>query len=221
MQPLPSIPRFEHTADGSVVVTRWGTAGSWLLKPGDRIRLSSAPPRGRLVVLVPRGYGHPVLGRSKGSRLRLEPSGLPAHPGRWSVAGTAAVLERRLERGMPRGSKWFVTVRAWRDGKEVAVPDWVDHGWMEAGALDALCVRLAAQSDTQFGVVAGASSSASGVDAVPDYVRFELPAAQQAALQSNIVPFPVPRHATHRPAAEHGLQMALFEDRPQHEAIPA
>jgi len=91
-------PRLERTAEGSVVVTRWGRVGGHLLRAGDRLVLGAAHSE-QLLVLLPRGYGRPMLGRRGAAGLVAEPSGVPASGLRWEVAGAVMAIERDLERG--------------------------------------------------------------------------------------------------------------------------
>jgi hypothetical protein len=91
-------PRLERTAEGAIFVTRWGRVGGHLLRAGDRLVLGAAH-QDELLVLIPRGYGRPMLGRRGNAGLLAEPSGVPASGLRWEVGGAVVAIERDLERG--------------------------------------------------------------------------------------------------------------------------
>ena len=103
-------PRLERTASGGIVVGKWGRISGHLLRVGDRLVLG---PRAsdELLVLIPKGYGRPMLGRFGQQGLVAEPSGVPASGLRWQIAGSVKAVERDLERGGVGAGATYVACR--------------------------------------------------------------------------------------------------------------
>ena len=95
---------------------------AWLsslaLADGDLLCVGGAAGPGDLCVLVPRTWGHPMLGRRTRNGLVAEPSGLPASRQRWEVAGKVL--------GILRGEAWYRSPAGghWggRSGNELVAP---------------------------------------------------------------------------------------------------
>jgi len=138
------IPKLAETADGNIVVTHWGQASSLLLRVGDRLVVNENRPEG-LLVLCPNGWGNPMLGRRSSGQLLAEPSGAPASPLRWAVAGSVEAIERDLERGGIGPGRWYVAVRVESSDIEALTKARAlfAHGWMDAAQLDELCRKAA------------------------------------------------------------------------------
>jgi len=143
------IPKLAETADGKLVVTHWGHVASILFRVGDRLILSSLE-KGGLIVMTPRGWGNPMFGRRSQGHLIAEPSGNPANPCRWSVAGAVVAIERDLERGGIGPGRWFCAVRV--ESVDLAAmagaADAFKSGWKTAAEVDALCRRAAVAPET-------------------------------------------------------------------------
>ena len=138
------IPKLAETADGNVVVTHWGQASSLLLRVGDHLVINEHHSEG-LLVLCPTGWGNPMLGRRSSGQLLAEPSGAPASPLRWAVAGSVEAIERDLERGGIGPGRWYAAVRiessdiaALTKARSLFAP-----GWMDAAQVDELCRKAA------------------------------------------------------------------------------
>ena len=111
------IPRLERTVEGGVVVTRWGRVGGHLLRAGDRLVLGTTRTD-ELLVLMPRGYGRPMLGRRAQGGLIAEPTGVPASGLRWEVGGSVVAVERDHERGGVGAGDSYVVCRV--EGNDIA-----------------------------------------------------------------------------------------------------
>ena len=142
----PSVAR-ASTVNGftSVVVVRWGRVAGFTFRAGDRVVLGPVEDGG-LLLLRPRGYGWPMLGRQVRGSLIAEPGGVPAAPRRWRVAGGVVAVERRLGRGVTDGGRWFVEVRVTDTAGRVRSADAVESmgltgGWLTGPQVDALCHR--------------------------------------------------------------------------------
>lgn len=141
------VPRLRVLQPDRAVVTDWGEVGEVVLRPGDELVLDNTH-QGDLLLLVPRGWGSPMLGRRARGRLIAEPGGVPASPARWAVAGGVSVIERDLERAVHQGSGWQVAVllRPTPDSTlaqiEAAQARFVG-GCLDAVELDALCLDAA------------------------------------------------------------------------------
>lgn len=146
------IPKLAETADGKLVVTHWGHVASILFRVGDRVILSGLE-KGGLLVMTPKGWGNPMFGRRSQGQLVAEPSGNPANPCRWTVAGAVVAIERDLERGGIGPGRWFCAVRveAMDIASMAAAAEVFQSGWMTAAEVDALC-RKAAVAPEMHGV---------------------------------------------------------------------
>ena len=138
------IPKLTEMADGTVTVVHWGQAGGLLFRVGDHLILNESRPDG-LLVLCPRGWGNPMLGRHNQGELVAEPSGAPASPLRWDVAGSVAAIERDLERGGIAPGRWWTSVRI--ECTDLAVMATArglfESGWMTSSEVDEVCRRAA------------------------------------------------------------------------------
>lgn len=166
-----NVPALRLDRRGDVLVTRWGEVGGFTFRAGDRVLVGDERPGG-LLLLRPRGYGWPMLGRRAGGRLLAEPGGVPAAERRWRVAGGVVAVERDLERAVTDGGVWHVAVRirqaATREpvaaaSLPAAVRARFAGGRLSAGELEALCLR-AALAPEQFGLeLAVGASGAEGL----------------------------------------------------------
>jgi hypothetical protein len=142
------VPRIHVEAPATATVTAWGQVAGLVLRPGDRLVLGGA--RDGLVLLVPRGYGRPMLGRVTPRGLVAEPGGVPASAARWSVAGGVVAIERSLERGagLPAGS-WFVRLCVQGGGTSLLALSDMENVARSAEDAEALLRRalLAARRD--------------------------------------------------------------------------
>jgi hypothetical protein len=151
-----AVPRLEQHPAGDAVVTRWGEIDGFLFRPGDRLLLGEAL-EGGLVVLLPRGWGHPMLGRRTRKGLVAEPGGVPASEARWRVAGGLSCVERPVERVAGSKGAWWVSARIEEIGPPGAVGGVEEArqvflgGRMEGAELDAFCLQ-AALAPERFGV---------------------------------------------------------------------
>ena len=104
-----NVPQLRVDAAATAIVTHWGEIDGLVLRTGDRLVLGGG--KEGLLLLVPRGFGRPMLGRRTARGLVAEPGGVPASPTRWSVLAGVCGVERALERGarMPRG-RWSVVI---------------------------------------------------------------------------------------------------------------
>lgn len=109
LAPALHVPQLRVDAATTAVITHWGEVDGHVLRSGDRLVLGG--PRDGLVLLVPRGFGRPMLGRHTPRGLVAEPGGVPASASRWDVLAGVRGVERALERGagMPSG-RWSVVV---------------------------------------------------------------------------------------------------------------
>ncbi len=141
------VPRLRVLHSDRAIVTDWGEVGEVVLRPGDELVLDPTH-QGDLLLLLPRGFGSPMLGRRSRGRLIAEPGGVPASPARWAIAGGVSVIERDLERAVHQGSGWQVAVLV-RPGPDTtlaqigAAQARFTGGCLDAGALDALCLDAA------------------------------------------------------------------------------
>jgi hypothetical protein len=81
---------------------------------GGDITVTLPEVTGPAQVLVPRGFGHPLLGRVVGGQLRAEPAGEPCAPARWVPVGGVAAWLREIP--MPRGPTRAIAPVAHRPG---------------------------------------------------------------------------------------------------------
>ncbi len=118
-----------------VVVVRWGRIGGFTFRAGDRLVLEEDAGSG-LLLLRPRGYGWPMLGRRAGGALLAEPGGVPAGLRRWQVAASVVGVERALDRAVVDSGDWYVVVRT---VSAQGLPTFVMRGWCTARELDEQC----------------------------------------------------------------------------------
>ena len=160
MSPLPlDVPALRTDLRGNTVVTRWGSVCGFTFRAGDRV-VVGPEHGGGLVLLRPRGYGWPMLGRRSAGGLVAEPGGVPAAAQRWEVVGGVLAVERELERAVSDGGERLVSVRIRQsDSREPVGVDCLSSrvakrfagGRLTAPELDALCLR-AALAPEQFGL---------------------------------------------------------------------
>lgn len=114
------VPQLRVDAAATAIVTHWGEVDGLVLRAGDRLVLGGRQEG--LVLLVPRGFGRPMLGRRTARGLVAEPGGVPASASRWSVLAGIRGVERALERGagMPSG-RWAVALQV-EGGASVEMP---------------------------------------------------------------------------------------------------
>jgi hypothetical protein len=188
------IPRLEQTVDGRVAVTRWGRIDNTLLRVGDRLVLG-APTADSLLVLVPRGYGRPMLGRRGSVGLVAEPSGVPVSTQRWSVAGSVQAVERELERGGVGAGQRYVACRL--EGGDIATLAkaralFADGPLSERDLIRLCSVAAVAPEDLNVQVAIAAASDQAAAEAilcdVPlGAIRIEMPAGLPRAEASGMV----------------------------------
>ena len=145
------VPRLRVLQSDRAVVTDWGEVGDVVLRPGDELVLDPTH-QGDLLLLLPRGWGSPMLGRRSRGRLIAEPGGVPASPARWAIAGGVSVIERDLERAVHQGCGWHVSVLL-RPHPETSLAEIAaaqarfTGGCLDADDLDALCLDAALAPD--------------------------------------------------------------------------
>lgn len=234
------VPRLRVLQPNRAVVTDWGEVGSLLLRAGDDLVLQDSRP-GDLLLLLPRGWGNPMLGRQERGRLIAEPGGVPASPARWSIAGGVVAIERDLERAVAQGQGWHVAVVIRPQPTSTleqiqAAQARYQGGRMDAEALDALCLDAALAPEVcgvSVAIGAGVTpdqAEALAEDAAPGRVRLavqHLRAPQDASGTVIVGPWvrstsPRPQApAQARPAlarANRRPQLQLFGDRLRHGA---
>lgn len=120
LAPALNVPQLRVDAATTAIITHWGEVDGRLLRAGDRLVLGGG--RDGLVLLMPRGFGRPMLGRHTPRGLVAEPGGVPASTSRWGVLAGVLGVERALERGagMPDG-RWSVVVLV-EGGAELSMP---------------------------------------------------------------------------------------------------
>jgi len=158
--PALHVPALRDDSGGRVVVTRWGRVHGHTLRSGDRLLLG-AEQEGGLVLLRPRGFGWPMLGRRAEGGLFAEPGGVPASALRWQVVGGLLGVVRELETGVLDEGPWWIEVRirasdagAWR--APPGIPDEV--GPLSADAAAARCRAAARACAASGGQVAAVAS---------------------------------------------------------------
>lgn len=138
----------------SVVVVRWGRVQGFTFRAGDRLVLSENFTDGELLLLRPRGYGWPMLGRREGGQLKAEPGGVRAAPRRWRVAAGVVAVERALGRSVMDRGEWHVAVlaRGETTGAQLRKARIVG-GRLPHRLVDELCHRAARFVDEGMGLV--------------------------------------------------------------------
>ena len=218
-----TIPRLETRPDDAIVVTRHGQVGGMTLRPGDRIVVGHETP-GAFLVLLARGYGAPMIGRRAGGRLFVEPSGVPASPDRWRVAGALGAGERDLERGGVGPGAWCVAAATTpnNDGVEPVAPAAFEGMALTSEQVDERCLLAALAPDRWDTHVALAAADtlqeARALVAVtpPGRIRYAAPTAlggpSRQAVGANLAPDVDPRGIVVPFAARSApqRQLALF-----------
>jgi len=64
------------------------------LRRGDLLLARESVSRGQVGILIPRGYGRPMLGRRTANGLLAEPGGVPCSSDRWSMVGRLVARAR-------------------------------------------------------------------------------------------------------------------------------
>jgi hypothetical protein len=138
LAPAHNVPQLRVDAATTAIITHWGEVDGRLLRAGDRLVLGGR--RDGLVLLMPRGFGRPMLGRHTPRGLVAEPGGVPASASRWGVLAGVLGVERALERGagMPEG-RWCVVVLV-EGGAELPIP--LSHLREESLSADEVDARL-------------------------------------------------------------------------------
>jgi len=219
--PQYQVPSLQMEPDGSVLVAQWGEVGALLLRPGDRLLIERGEGPG-LLVLLPRGYGRPMLGRRQGRGLLAEPGSVPASEQRWRVAGRVVAIERPLERVVALEGDWAVAARVEEGprGRPIDALAAFPPGMRTGAELSSLAMR-AALAPERFGVELALGAAAEPHEAqslaeaaAPGTLRFALRAHVQAPLpapEGRVIVGPwaerlAPRHP------DHGVQLGLFGD---------
>ena len=109
--PALQVPALRDDSGGRVVVTRWGRVLGHTLRAGDRL-LIGPEQEGGLLLLRPRGFGWPMLGRRAAQGLVAEPGGVPASALRWQVVGGLVGVLRDLDGAVLDDGPWWLDVRA-------------------------------------------------------------------------------------------------------------
>lgn len=228
------VPRIRQESATSARVTQWGHVGAFVLRAGDRLVLAEPTP-GALLLLVPRGWGNPMLGRQRGATLIAEPGGVPASAARWQVAGRIVAIERDLERAVVGGGRWAVSVvfhptRAATVGQLRDAELRFQGGWMDGAQLDAFCLQAAlAADDLGVEISVGAAEGFDVADSLaalasPGTVRIEpFEAEQPERAQGQLIRGPwqmalgtPSADALERQPAPGRVQLSLFSDSRRH-----
>ena len=226
--PAVHVPRIRLESPTRGRVTRWGQVSGFVYRAGDSLVLAE-PTSDALLLLVPRGWGNPMLGRQRREGLFAEPGGVPASPARWQVAGRVAAVERDLERAVAGPGRWAVSVvlRPLPHASLIqvrAAEARLQGGNLSGPELDALCLRAAlAEDDVAVRVSIGAASTQARADvladaAEPGRIRMDISprALPEADLADVIVgpwgPAPVARGSASIEAERRQLQLSLFGD---------
>lgn len=227
--PAVHVPRIRLESPTRGRVTRWGQVSGFVYRAGDSLVLAE-PTSDSLLLLVPRGWGNPMLGRQRREGLVAEPGGVPASTERWQVAGRVAAVERDLERAVAGPGHWSVSVvlRPLPHASLVqvrAAEARLQGGQLTGAELDALCLRAAlAEDDVAVRVSIGAASTQARADALadaaePGRIRMDISARAlpEADLADVIVgpwgPPPVAPAAGASASERRRLQLSLFGDR--------
>ncbi len=182
---MQTVPHFQTRRD-ITHVSRWGRILGCTLRVGDKLVVDEHRKAG-LVLLQPKGFGSPMLGRSTARGLRAEPGDVPASRLRWSVAGAVSSVERALERGGPEAGSWWVAVSVCpipgRQADGEGALDVLGGGFLSTSEVEALLLR-ATLAPERWGVEVsvGLAHSAGqaeqlAVEAAPGSLRFVLGAA--------------------------------------------
>jgi hypothetical protein len=188
------VPKLERTLEGGVIVTQWGRVDGQLLRTGDRLVLGVAHADD-LVLLVPRGYGRPMLGRRSKDGLIAEPTGVPASGLRWRVGGAVVAIERDLERGAVGAGQAHIVCRV--EGSDIAALARARaifcDGVRTERALIRLCSQAAVAPDTmgvQVAIAAAgdwATAEALLGQVEVGHLRFCLPEAEPLDSQRGLI----------------------------------
>jgi hypothetical protein len=137
--------RLEAGPDG-VVVDRGGVVQGLQLQGFDRLVLDPNTQQG-LLLLCPRGFGRPMLGRWADGRLLAEPGSVPALGRRWDVVGSLVAIDRDPLRPRLGAVTGWVAVRGADGGSLEAAGVGVGapavYNCARPGDLDVLCRQVA------------------------------------------------------------------------------
>lgn len=136
-----SAPRLSSAApvgEAGARMTRRGGRFFVVRGSGDRV-VTLPDAAGPLGVVVPRGFGHPLIATRTAAGFRAEPTGEPCAPARWASAGGIAAWLRRVP--TPRGPVHAVeravepaeNAGLWVCVRPTAL-DWAAVRWMDASA---------------------------------------------------------------------------------------
>lgn len=177
------IPRLMLSNNGRCArVLHWGVVNGLILTPGDELVLG-AHRDGELLVLAPRGYGAPMLGRSIAGALLGEPGGVHASPKRWQSMGAVISIDRPLPTAPPNSFALLGTGQWCPSPSSVAIFDRPAHGgpqrwnWLFSAQQLQQCARHPARWShaLEVGLVFGRSPAAAlSVLSRPGWVRYVL-----------------------------------------------
>ncbi|MFM2248010.1 MAG: hypothetical protein RL071_4085 [Pseudomonadota bacterium] len=212
---LLHVPAIRLDAHGAPVVTRWGRVGAFTFRAGDRLRLGPVRP-GQLALLLPGGFGWPMLGRCTERGLIAEPGAVPASSARWSAVGGLVGVERALDRCVVDPGRWWVAA----GGEDAALVEAIGGPLQELDGdeVDALCGDLGRMGGRlRLGIAASpALAAALAAEASDGAAWLDAERPVQAAPLAELVEGPWPRlsavglAAAPRPG---GVQLDLFRAR--------
>ncbi len=212
---LLHVPALRLDAHGAPVVTRWGRIGAFTFRAGDRLRLGPVRP-GLLALLLPAGFGWPMLGRCTERGLIAEPGAVPASSARWSAVAGLVGVERALDRCVVAPGRWWVAVASADAALVAAVGGPLQE--LDGDEVDALCGDLGSMGDRlRLGIGATAAVATGLVAQAPDgvaWVDAERPV--QSAPLAELVEGPWPRVSAAGAGAaprQGGVQLDLFRAR--------
>lgn len=223
LAPQLHVPRIRVDHANTAVVTQWGEVAGFVLRPGDRLVLGGR--RDGLVMLMPRGFGNPMLGRQTPRGLVAEPGGVPASRARWSVLAGVQAVERSLERGAGLAAgRWALVIRVEGGGTErLRVGDLSGSGRsvaeVEATLRRAMLAARQDRVDVHVGLAADLDTAEQLADAAgPNQVRIGLAALvghqsprPVAAPAGRVIVGPWDGAASSAASPERKRQLALFD----------
>jgi hypothetical protein len=211
-----NVPQLRVDAASTAIVTHWGEVDGLLLRAGDRLVLGGN--RAGLVLLVPRGFGRPMLGRNTPRGLVAEPGGVPASASRWSVLAGVRGVERALERGagMPAG-RWSVAIQV-EGGASLELPlthlrgEDLSADEVDARLRDALLAARRHGVDVRVGVAATLGDADGLADsAAANHVRIAVGARRPAAAPAGRVIVGPWQDSAVPAASDAKRQLSLFD----------
>jgi len=187
-----NVPQLRVDAAATAIVTHWGEIDGLVLRAGDRLVLGGG--KDGLLLLVPNGFGRPMLGRRTARGLVAEPGGVPASATRWSVLAGVRGVERALERGagMARG-RWSVVIQVEGGGNLDLMLGQLRGSDLSADEVDgrvrdALLAARRHGVDVRVGVAATTGEAESLADAAAaNHVRIAVGARQPSKLPTGRV----------------------------------